>query len=189
MSNNTGFSKHTDEQKQAAVDRVKNGETRKAVAADLGIGLRTISRWCVKLDPDFVPTPSRVKSGDAPEVTCEDRDLSYRDCLRWAIAAAGNLRRTGEEPTVVPCNQAFFLFQQAMLEPKDFMAKIGQIESKEDAETSLERSIRKATKRSIEEIDTMLRQLGEDRDAKAQGTAKRLLDQAEADQEEDGEEC
>jgi hypothetical protein len=108
--------------------------------------------------------PNIIHFGDKPraaDIVCENKELSYRECLRWAIAAAGLHLRTGDDPLVIPCDQAYYLYQQAIGEPKDFLAKLGQIESKEDAEASLERATRKAIEHEADAIDKMLQEIEE----------------------------
>jgi hypothetical protein len=92
-------------------------------------------------------------------VVSEGKELSYRDSLRWAIDAAGAYLRTGKDPETCPCDAAWYLYRQAIEEPKDFLAKVGQVESKGDGESTDKRNIRKAGQRSIAEIDSMLSEL------------------------------
>ena len=101
--------------------------------------------------------------GEAPpkagQVRCEGKEQSYRENLRWAMNAAGEHVRTGEAPTSCPNNSAFYFYEQARSEPKDFLAKVGQIESKSDGESEAQKNARLAGKRSITEIDGMLSEL------------------------------
>lgn len=90
------------------------------------------------------------------EIHVEGRELSYRDNLRWAIEAAGLYLRTGEQPFECPNNSAFYLYQQAISEPKDFLSRVGQVESRGDGELEEQRLARKAGKRSVAEIEEML---------------------------------
>ena len=93
------------------------------------------------------------------DIVCEGKDQSYRDSLRWAIDAAGAFLRTGRNPAICPCDAAWYVYKQALDEPKDFLAKVGQIESKGDQGDESQRSARKAGNRSISEIDLMLAEL------------------------------
>lgn len=93
------------------------------------------------------------------QIICEGIEQSYRESLRWAIEAAGAYLRTDQQPTTCPCDAAWYLYRQAIEEPKDFLAKVGQIESKGDAESEERRSFRKAGQRSVQEIDAMLSEL------------------------------
>jgi len=115
---------------------------------------------------EFDPNPeshAEVKhygAGKLPDGSIEigDEPQSYRDSLRWALDAAGR-RLNGEEVTSAPCSAAFYLFRQAIEEPKDFLAKVSQLEVKADAETQAMRSARKASARAIAEIEAMLEEL------------------------------
>ena len=101
---------------------------------------------------------------DNADIECEGVEQSYRDSLRWAIAAAGRYLRTRKHPETCPCDAAFYLYRQAIEEPKDFMGKVGQIESKADSESEAINSARKVGKRAILEIDAMLAELDEEGD-------------------------
>jgi hypothetical protein len=92
-------------------------------------------------------------------VASEGKELSYRDSLRWAIDAAGAYLRTGKDPETCPCDAAWYLYRQAIEEPRDFLSKLGQIETKSDPESADKRNIRKAGQRSIAEIDSFLSEL------------------------------
>jgi hypothetical protein len=115
---------------------------------------------------DFDPNPDShpaIQQWGKPaiqqEVVCEGREQSYRDSLRWAIEAAGTYLRTGRQPSLCPCDAAWYLFKQAVDEPKDFLAKVGQIESKGDSESEERRNARKDGKRSVAELDSMLAEI------------------------------
>lgn len=86
----------------------------------------------------------------------EEKELSHRENLAWAIATAGNFLRTGEHPESCPNNAAFYLFRQALDEPKDFLGKFTQIEAKGDSELDEQRRARRSGQRSAEEIEEML---------------------------------
>jgi hypothetical protein len=96
------------------------------------------------------------KKGD---VTCEGIDQTYRESLRWAIEAAGKFSRTRERPTSCPCDKAWYLYEQAVSDPKDFLSRVGQVESKGDAESEARDKAAKSGTRSIAEIDGMLSEL------------------------------
>ena len=102
------------------------------------------------------------KSKDADEVICEGKKQSYRQSIQWAIDAAGNFLRTGVEPVSCPCDAAWYLYEQARNEPKDFLGKINQVEMKGDSESEDVRNAKKSGRRSIAEIDAMLATLEED---------------------------
>jgi len=92
-------------------------------------------------------------------VLCEDIEQSHRDNLNWAITAAGDYLRTGREPATCPNNAAYYLYEQAKAEPKDFLSRFNQIEAKGDQESEEKRNTRKAGKRSLAELDSMLAEL------------------------------
>lgn len=115
---------------------------------------------------DFDPNPDShptIKHFGKPladaQVVSEGIEQSYRDSLRWAIDAAGMHLRTGDHPETCPCDAAFYLYRQAIESPKDFMAKVGQIEMKVDAESAAAKSARKSGNRSVQELDAMLQEL------------------------------
>jgi len=89
---------------------------------------------------DFDPNPEshpEIKHyGDKPtlqeSVICEGIEQSYRESLRWAIQAAGAYLRTSKSPKTCPCDAAWYLYRQAIEEPRDFMGRVGQVESKGD---------------------------------------------------------
>jgi len=101
-------------------------------------------------------------SSGEEKIRSEGKQQSYRESLRWAIEAAGRHLRTGETPTSCPCDAAYYLFRQAIDEPRDFMGRIGQIESKTDADAEARRNAEKSGRRSIAEIDKMLARLNEE---------------------------
>jgi len=88
----------------------------------------------------------------------EEKEQTYRENLNWAISAAGEFLRTNREPGKCPNNIAWFLYKQAIAEPKDFMAKVTQIESKivDDITTQ---EINRSVKHSLQEIETFLENL------------------------------
>jgi hypothetical protein len=90
-------------------------------------------------------------------VICENKEQTYRQNLRWAIDAAGDFHRTGHKPKGCPNNSAWFLYVQAVKDPKDFLGKIGQVESKGEDDPNKE--LRIFTQHSIEEIDVFLESL------------------------------
>ena len=90
---------------------------------------------------------------------CEGKEQSYRESLRWAVESAGAYLRTGTQPTSCPCEAAWYFYRQAVDDPKDFLTKLGQIESKVDLEAQGKRSIQKESGRSIAEIDSFLEEL------------------------------
>jgi hypothetical protein len=114
-----------------------------------------------RYDPNPESHPRIKHYGDVEEhdVECEGIVQTYRESLRWAIAAAGAFSRTGEKPPTCPCDTAWYLYEQAVSDPKDFLARVGQVESKGDAEDAAKRSANAAGTRSMAEIDGMLAEL------------------------------
>ena len=104
---------------------------------------------------------SSPDAGSVPDIKNEEKEQSHRENLQWAIAMAGRYLRTNEEPTTTPNDAAFWLYQQACSEPKDFLAKFNQVESKGDSELDELRRSRTAGKRRIEEIESMLLELSD----------------------------
>jgi hypothetical protein len=92
-------------------------------------------------------------------VICENKEQTYRQSLSWAIDAAGKYQRTGQAPISCPCDAAYYLYQQAIAEPKDFLGRVGQIESKGVGESEEEKDLKRAGKRSIKELEAMLVEL------------------------------
>jgi hypothetical protein len=93
-------------------------------------------------------------------VHMEHMKQTYRQNLQWAIDAAGEFMRTSIMPCKCPNNAAWFLYVQAIDNPKEFMSKYNQIEK--DSEDNSEREVREACVVSIEEIDKILSQIGYD---------------------------
>ncbi len=113
-------------------------------------------------DPNPDSHPSLVSDDlEITDIKNEEKEQTHRENLQWAIAMAGRYLRTNEEPAVVPNDAAYYLYQQACAEPKDFLSKFNQIESKGDSELDERKKSRNAGKRRIEEIDEMLSMLEE----------------------------
>lgn len=87
---------------------------------------------------------------------------SFRENLRWAINAAGKQMRTKERPEECPNDAAWYLYQQALGDPKDFLAKVGQAEAKASVKEEIEENEKRQATRSIEDIDEMLASLEEE---------------------------
>ena len=97
----------------------------------------------------------------APKVICEEKEQSYREDLKWAKMAAGRYLRTKVKPIICPNDSAWYLYSQALSDPRDFLTRVGQIESKANVEDeSVVSNTRFATK-SLEDIDDMLSTLEE----------------------------
>ena len=101
--------------------------------------------------------PLKTQLVNSP-IQSDDKEQSYRDNLLWAIQAAGTKLRTGNRPNSCPNDKAFFLYQQACENPKDFMTKFSQVETKEkdDADT---KKAKRSTEFMIEEIERQLKTL------------------------------
>lgn len=118
---------------------------------------------------NFDPTPDvpfgthDVHSTDKQKakalVKCLDEEMPYREQLRWAVEAAGEFSSHGQEPIECPCWGAYYLYNQARENPKDFLSKLGQAESRVDAEAERSAGTKKSSKRSITEISEMLDEL------------------------------
>jgi len=128
-------------QKQDLLRRYASGEPVTPMAKEYGISEAYARRLCTKNINSF-------------RVTSENKEQSYRENLNWALSAVGEFLRTNRRPETCPNNAAWFLYQQACTEPKDFMAKVAQVEKGDDGEA--ERLTRKSAQRSIAEIDEML---------------------------------
>lgn len=89
-------------------------------------------------------------------VGCEGIDQSHRENLRWAIGEAGKFLRTNQNPTSCPNDAAWWLYRQAIEEPKDFLGRYNQVEAKCDDEAEALRKARHSGEQSIAEIDQML---------------------------------
>jgi len=145
------------------------GEPLKEIAADYGVKPTTLRNRFVRngvkrgenmdqgLTRSVVDTIKREQANE--RIECEDIHQSYRQNLAWAIDAAGHYLRTKEFPATCPNNSAYFLLQQALDSPKEFMTKVNQIEGRKDEE---DQTLQAASKRAIEEIDAMLATLLED---------------------------
>jgi len=110
-----------------------------------------------------VPNTS-INAEATVSVSSRDVRQSYRENLRWAIDAAGKFMRTKEEPKTCPNDAAYYLYQQAIQDPKDFLGKVGQVEVKASSQEEIEENDRKQATKSIEEIDEMLATLEEEND-------------------------
>jgi len=100
---------------------------------------------------------ARITKGVPGECRSEEKQLSYRENLSWAVDAAGEFLRTGKLPRSAPNNAAFFLYEQAVKSPKEFLTKLNQLEAKR---TERDSSLKRACRLAIEEIDEMLASLG-----------------------------
>lgn len=102
---------------------------------------------------------STDKEKAAAKVKCLGEETPYREQLRWALQTAGEFASHEKEPATCPCWGAYYLYIQARENPKEFMAKLGQAESKVDADAERSAGTKKSSKRSVEEINEMLDEL------------------------------
>jgi hypothetical protein len=109
--------------------------------------------------PNIVMKPSISPNSTLGGVICEDKQRTYRESLQWAIEAAGRYQRVNEMPISCPCDAAYYLFQQAITEPKDFLSRVGQIEAKGAGESEEEKDLKRAGKRSIKELEEMIQEI------------------------------
>lgn len=100
----------------------------------------------------------KSKTRPTTSVKCEDKLLSHRESLAWAIEAAGHFRRTGTAPATTPNDTCYFLYEQARDDSKDFLSKYNQIEKGMSDEED-KRLTKRTGERSIEEINEMLETL------------------------------
>ena len=134
--------KLTPEQYAEAVRRFAAGETICQLAVEFGVSENALRNRMSRQTRSL-------------GVAVDGKELSYRENLQWALAAAGEFLRTKKRPVSCPNDSAWFLYCQAIEEPKDFMAKVGQIEAKNLGDET-EQNARIHARRAIEEIDAML---------------------------------
>jgi hypothetical protein len=143
-----------------------SGYSRKQAVVQASKDFKCLTRLFREYDlSEFDPNPGSHPTvptfGCAKEVSVvsEGKDLSYRESLRWAIDAAGAFLRTEIGPVSCPCDAAWYLYRQAIEEPKDFLGKLGQMEAKGDMESADKRNARKQVQKSLSEMDRMLAEL------------------------------
>lgn len=148
--------KLTPEQREEIKVRLATGtETAARIAFDYKVGAVTVNR--IRKEMKGVKEDEENGNFDFTDITCEEKEQGYRENLRWAINAAGTYLRTKQHPESCPCNAALYLYRQAILEPKDFISKIGQLENKrEDSDKATQK---RSARRAIEEINSMLAEL------------------------------
>jgi hypothetical protein len=113
-------------------------------------------------DPAEAISNQSGKAG-AVKVVSRDVELSYRECLRWASQAAGAKLRAGTEPIECPNDTCFYLYRMAIENPKDFMGKMAQVETKIDKDEEVRQNKRMEARRSVAEIQSYLDTLEEER--------------------------
>jgi hypothetical protein len=145
--------KHLDvsEENRALIKQLfASGAEIPKLAREFGV-TDAVIRSCIRFD---APKPEKQV------IENEHKDQSYRENLTWAMEAAGEYLRTKKKPKTCPNNAAYFLYTQAIDEPKDFMAKINQMESKAD-QGEHEREVRQSSRKSLAEIEEFLSKLEE----------------------------
>lgn len=90
---------------------------------------------------------------------CENRELSDRENINWAIEAAGREKNEGQAPKTCPNYTAFYWYRQARDEPEKFLSKFTTIMGRGSDEADDQRKVRRGGERSIEEIEEMLETL------------------------------
>jgi len=170
----------TPEQIEEMGKRRLKGESYSALARAYGVQIATatkhIKRWVANQStpenpPPPAPPPARStaqhigRPQEEPDplttqlvnnpIQSENKEQSYRENLLWACQAAGAKLRTGNRPNSCPNDKAFFLYQLACENQKDFMTKFSQVETKEkdDAE---EKKKKKSTEFILSEIESQL---------------------------------
>jgi len=91
-----------------------------------------------------------------PDIQCDERETSYKDQIEWALARAGEHAATGREPDFCPNWGSYYLYVQARDNNKEFMSRLGQIQTKREEDSDEKKLNKKNTKRSIDEINEML---------------------------------
>jgi hypothetical protein len=130
--------------------RFENGQNIAAICREMNIARPTVVKY-TRCDVENKKQAMR-------DVVIEERSQSYRDNILWAMNTAGEYSRTKTHPITCPNNSAWFLYMQAIDEPKDFMAKVNSIESKSD--DGLDKDIIRASKKSLSEIEKFLENAG-----------------------------
>lgn len=101
------------------------------------------------------------------QMLCENKTQTYRENLNWALDAAGQFLMTGTRPKTCPNSSAWFLYTQACAEPKDFMAKVNQIESKDMNKGDSGEEVKKGSKKALSDIEKFLSNLLESENGEA----------------------
>lgn len=109
--------------------------------------------------PDVVHQSAIKPDGTLNGVINENKAQTYKQNIQWALEAAGRERRTQEKPISCPNDSAYYLYVQAITDPKEFMSRLGQVESKSLGETQEQKDLKRSGKRSIKELEQMLQEL------------------------------
>ncbi len=106
----------------------------------------------------FGESKSAKSSLEMGNVVIEGSELTYRENLSWAMEAAGHYARKKTHPGLCPNDTAWFLYDMATTNPKDFLMRVGQVEAKV-SDSDENKATTRSSRRSIEEINTMLNEL------------------------------
>lgn len=114
------------------------------------------SKW----DSSLVCTPDDKAKQlmEEREIKIEGRELSYRENVAWALNAIGVYKRTTMGPATCPNDSAYWLYLQALNDPKSFLDKVNSMEMKVMSSSTKEQS-KELAQRSMEEIEDMLEEL------------------------------
>lgn len=143
-----------DDQRDELRRRYANGENAEDIAKYFNLHVSTVRKIGRRR------IPKEIVPFDPTSVRSEGREQTYRENLNWAINAAGEHLRTKKNPMICPNDAAWFLYCQAIEEPKDFMQKVGQVESKA-AEEDPRKDIVRSSRKTLEEIKDFLENLNE----------------------------
>lgn len=116
------------------------------------------------LDPQPGSHPDIICYGKdgRPAIQCENRTLTNRENLAWAIETAGEEKSPeGSAPIVCPNWAAYFLYLQALSDPGNFTGKYLQAEMRSGDDDDDEKR-KKSGKRSIAEINEMIETLNQE---------------------------
>jgi len=140
-------------------DLRSRGQPLAVIAKECQVSLNTVVKYCKGIKIGNKESPPKSVPSEQPELPPEydgvknlDIEQTLRENAQWAIAAAGEKHRTGRNPTECPNNSAYFMYLQAVDNPKDFFAKFSQIEGKSSEVSTFKR----ACQLSIKEIDEMI---------------------------------
>jgi hypothetical protein len=140
----------TDAQHKIMKQRYDAGEAICKLAEDYHCTEKTVKRHVQR----------GMRSEMEVTIPSEGKQQSYRQNLNWALEAAGRFIRTKDEPESCPNDAAFFLYTQAVAEPKDFMAKVSTLEK--GSEDQSDREEKRSTRKSLAEIEAFLEKLSDE---------------------------
>jgi hypothetical protein len=152
----------TQDQVKAIRARYMTGEKISALGREYACGRCTIDRHVKDLRHKV---SIEMDEESNAKITSEGKQQSYRENLAWAIDAAGEFIRTKNAPKTCPNNSAWFLYCQAIKDPKDFHAKVSSIEK--GADDALDKEVIKSTRKTLGEIEHFLERLDEKEKDKA----------------------